>query len=681
MTIVSDQDDLEQPVIDEDLLAFDGDSDDGIDAEAEREFLLQDAETLRSHARIASLVAAECIDRFIHVAGLGWHRYDGKRFRLDLEDKAITRAVTRAIGRLAPEALGDKDLLADLVKSQTSSGLAGVVRLMSTIEGLSADAEELDADPWLLNTPTGVLDLRELERGVDWRCLTVHPHDPKYRMTRITRGGYDPAARSEVFERFISRSLPDEGVCRYLQQTAGGLGLIGEQLEHLLPILTGEGRNGKGVLYGAVLYAVGDYGAVANPALFNVDRNATADKPNPALLGLRAVRLVFMSETAKTAELDSAKVKSLTGGDPIKARGVHSKITVEFEPSHQLVLITNHAPQLPADDPAVWERVTNVPWDVVVPPEERDPRLGRKLRTRQAADAILAWALQGLQDYVRNGIVVPERVAAATDEYKADQDTVSNFIEERCEDGCSDRDSDGTKTLHADYQKYCRANGVMREHILGEKDFGTRLDALGYKVKRANGRRFRQGLRLLPDDDEARAEQIVSESRERIAQRYPLNSPADAERRRESEDRRELAAIEQANREAEICSCPPPDAHTRSIVYEGVWTSAHRPGCPVLLEREKSLRAELDGTGPSRKDPAEVAAAEAAILADLPGAKKTLADLQARDGVQESAEAKLLRLQIENAHLKIAGESATPIGLGTADSSPEQDTDDQKEAE
>jgi len=58
------------------------------------------------------------------------------------------------IARLGPEALGDKELLADLVKSQTSSGLAGVVRLMSTIRSLTVDAEELDADPWLLNTPT-----------------------------------------------------------------------------------------------------------------------------------------------------------------------------------------------------------------------------------------------------------------------------------------------------------------------------------------------------------------------------------------------------------------------------------------------------------------------------------------------------------------------------------------------
>jgi putative DNA primase/helicase len=489
--------------------------------EAEREFLIQDAESLRAHARIAHLAASKCVGRFLHVAGLGWFRWDTRRFVPDVEDKAVTGAVMRVIGELAPEALGDKDLLADLVKSQTSSGLAGVVRLMSTIRSLTAQVEELDADPYLLNTPSGVLNLRELERGKDWRSLTVHEHDWKYRMTQITHADYDPNAFSDLWERFITTSIPDDSVRGLLQATTG-VGLIGEQLEHVLPILTGAGRNGKGVYYGSILHALGDYAAVANPNLFTIDRNATADKPNPALLSLRGRRIVFMSETAKSAEMDAARIKALTGGDRIAARGVHSKTIVEFDPSHQLFLITNHAPQLPADDPAVWERVKKFPWDVVVPPEDRDPRLGSKLR--KEADAVLAWALAGAETYLREGLPYSSRVEESTDEYKTDQDTVSAFVVDRCEDGCADRDSDPTKVLHADYQKFCRANGVMREHMLGERDFGTRLDELGYPSKKSGSRRFRVGLRLLPDDEQARAADLKLEAAKRIQKTYPTSS-------------------------------------------------------------------------------------------------------------------------------------------------------------
>lgn len=501
-------------------LTFDG-VEDAVVEEAEREFLVQDAKSLRSHARIAHIAAANCVGRFIHVAGLGWYHWNGKRFIADVEDKAVTRAVMRVIGELASEALGDKDLLADLTKSQTSSGLTGVVRIMSTVQRLTAQVEELDADPYLLNTPTGVLNLRELEEGTDWCSLTVLDHDSKYRMTQITRAEYDPDANSELWERFIAKSIPDDSV-QLLLQTSTGVGLIGEQLEHILPILTGAGRNGKGVYYGTVLHALGDYAAVASPNLFNIDRNATADKPNPALLSLRACRIVFMSETAKSAEMDAARIKSLTGGDRIAARGVHSKTIVEFDPSHQLFLITNHAPQLPADDTAVWERVKRFPWDVVVPADERDPRLRNKLE--KDADAVLAWALAGLETYLRHGLPHSPRVEESTDEYKTTQDTVSTFLVERCEDGCPDRDSDPTKALHADYQKYCRANGVMREHMLGERDFGVRLDELGYPSKKSGSRRFRVGLRLLPDDDEARAEELQAEAASRAEAMYPSTS-------------------------------------------------------------------------------------------------------------------------------------------------------------
>ncbi|WP_119697610.1 DNA primase family protein [Microbacterium halotolerans] len=532
---------------------------------------------LRSHARIAYLAAADCVGRFLHVAGLGWYQWNGRCFVPDLEDKAVTRAVTSVVRKLAPDALTDKELLADLTKSQTSTGVAGVVRLMSTIKHLTAEPQELDADPWLLNTPTGVLDLRELEDGVDWPSLTVHLHDPSFRMTQITNAEYDPAAHSSLWDRFVSRSLPDEDVRAFLQ-TAAGVCLIGEQPEHFLPILTGAGRNGKGVFYGTIRHALGSYAAVASPNLFNVDRHATADKPNPALLALKGRRIVFMSETAKSAEMDAAKIKALTGGDPIKARGVHSKTLVEFTPSHQLLLITNHAPQLPADDPAVWERVRLVPWDIVVPPHERDPRLEGKLT--KEVDAVLAWALAGLQRYVREGLTAPDRVAEATEAYKSDQDTVSTFIRERCEDGCSDHHSDAVKTLHADYLRYCRANGVMREHTLGQRDFGTRLTELGYPTKRTGSRRFRQGLRLLPDDDEARATERAMETASNVAHTYQDGAPCVIERagteqaQQEPSDHNNDAELQRGRMATAEHDQQPPEGDNRKADVIEAWAAA-----------------------------------------------------------------------------------------------------------
>ena len=465
-----------------------------------------EALSLRSHARIAHLVAAYNLDELLHVAGVGWYCWDGRRFVRDLEDKRVTARIIARVRELAPAALSDRDLLADLRQAQTANGVAGVARIMSTLEGIRAEVDELDADPLRLNTANGVLDLRELESSngtpVDWRTLTLRPHDPACRMTQITTAAFEPNAVGLTFSAFLNSSLPDIEVRGFVQRVLGA-GLLGEQVVHLLVIWEGAGRNGKGVCYGVVHHALGGYSHVAPSSLFDVTKD-DPNRPAPAFLELRGRRLVWVSEIAKAAVLDSARIKRLTGGDPITGRLLHKNDAVTFSPSHQLMLITNDPPRLPADDPAVWARVRRIPWEVVIPPERQDPALPSKLQAE--ASAVLGWMLAGLAEFRATGLDEPQRVRRATEQYRADQDTVALFLQERC-DTCDPTDGSGTRDLHIAYRGFCRGNAVLPEHMLGERDFGSRLDALRFATaKGAGGRRFRSGLKLLPDDDAARAE-------------------------------------------------------------------------------------------------------------------------------------------------------------------------------
>ncbi|MEJ1089407.1 hypothetical protein WDU99_13890 [Microbacterium sp. Mu-80] len=155
----------------------------------------------------------------------------------------------KTIRRLAADAIADKDLYADLVKAQTAAGAKGVLSLAASMPGISVKATELDADPFVLNTPSGSLDLKTFE---------LTPHDPLDRITKITRGSFDPLAPCARWMSFLEQILPDPEVRAYLQRVLG-VALIGKQLEHILVIATGTGRNGKGVTYEAVGWAIGDY--------------------------------------------------------------------------------------------------------------------------------------------------------------------------------------------------------------------------------------------------------------------------------------------------------------------------------------------------------------------------------------------------------------------------------------
>lgn len=444
--------------------------------------LRQQAKKHRLQMRLAYELAADTQLKLMHVTGLGWFSYDGMRWVEDKGDKASTTAVMATIRRLAEDAMSDRDLHSDLVKSQTASGVRGVLKLTASMPGIAVQASELDADPYVLNTPNGSLELKTLE---------LRPHNPADRLTKITRGAYDLSASSVRWETFLERILPDAEVRAYFQRFCG-LALVGKQLEHILLIVIGIGRNGKGVTYGSLGYALGDYTHFAPSTLFEQTK-ANANGASPALFDLRGARFVVLSETEKMARIASALLKSLTGGDPVTARKLYGD-PITFLASWLILLVTNHLPTLPANDPAVMERVRVVPFDVYIPNHERDSQLTVKLE--EEADGILTWAAQGLADYWNcKGLHEPDAVKVATSEYAADQDNVSRFIEGMCTEEPVNGGST-TKQLHDAYTEWAIAEGIFREHRLGRTDFGRALDKLGLiAVKKSRGM-VREGLEL-----------------------------------------------------------------------------------------------------------------------------------------------------------------------------------------
>lgn len=452
-----------------------------IELDWQTEWLRLQAKQHRLHMRIAYELAADAQKKLMHVNGLGWYEYDGRRWVEDKGDKAATNAVMATIRRLAADALSDKDLLSDVLKSQTASGARGVLALAASMPGIAAEASELDADPYVLNTPTGTLHLKTFE---------LRPHDPADRLTKITCGAYDQSAACERWEAFLERILPDAAVRAYVQRFAG-LSLVGKQLEHILVIATGTGRNGKGVTYESIGYAFGDYTHFAPSTLFEQTK-ANANGASPALFDLRGARFVALSETEKTARIASALLKSLTGGDPVTARKLYGD-PITFLASWLILLVTNHLPTLPANDPAVTERVRVVPFDVYIPADERDPHLTTKLE--EEADGILTWAVQGLSEYWQHGLGEPDAVKVATESYAAAQDNVSLFIHAMCTDAPLNG-GNTTKELHDAYTEWAIADGIFREHRLGRTEFGRMLDKLGFPSEKQARGKVRKGLGL-----------------------------------------------------------------------------------------------------------------------------------------------------------------------------------------
>lgn len=431
--------------------------------------------------RMAYWLAESYGNRLMFVYGVGWFYWDGRRWAFD-DGGYAHRAVLSVLSEALGKSLQDKKLRSDVQRCESANGVDGVLSIASKLKPFAFTVRDIDADPYLLNVANGTFDLRTGQLG---------EHDPRNRITKVTRAAYDPEAIGTVWQSFTNRVLPDAQVRDYLQRLVG-MALLGRVTEHLLPILTGTGRNGKGTFYKATLWTLGDYGHTAEPDLFMQRQNAHPTGE----FDLMGRRLVVVSESEQGRSLDEAKMKRLTGGDPIAARRMRQDF-VTFDPSHQALMITNHLPKVRGDDPATWARIRVIPFDVVIPPAERDVHLEEHLQAE--ADAVLCWAIAGWRQYRQQGLAEPPGVLAATGDYQKASDAVGRFIDECCTT-TSEAQKATTSDLFDQWERWRVTDGA---EPLSLKAFGLAITAKGYPASPpVNGKKWRYGIALKVVDDD-----------------------------------------------------------------------------------------------------------------------------------------------------------------------------------
>jgi putative DNA primase/helicase len=218
-----------------------------------------------------------------------WFRFDGRRWVHDnkMQVYNLARMICRDTAALAQQVQTNRNRSGEAKKIANSKTRAGVVSLASDDQRLAATIDQWDADPWLLNTPGGVIDLR---------TGSMRPHDPNDYMTKITAVAPDRDYPIPLWTAFMQRvHNNDDELIRYHQRVSGYC-LTGITREHAMWIFFGTGRNGKGVQMNTEANIMGDYHATAPVATFlasNSDRHPTD------LAGLHGARLVSSERNSK----------------------------------------------------------------------------------------------------------------------------------------------------------------------------------------------------------------------------------------------------------------------------------------------------------------------------------------------------------------------------------------------
>jgi putative DNA primase/helicase len=301
------------------------------------------------------------------------------------------------------------------------------------IDSLGITGEEWDRNPWLLACQNGTVDLRDgtLRPGRQEDFIkTVVPH---------SFAGLDIPA--PAWESFLNGILDgDRELVDYLQRLLG-YAITGLRQEHVLPILWGEeGRNGKGTMLETLGHVLGPLaGPVKSEMLLDQGKSRSSASPDSDIMALRGRRLAWASETQEGRRFDAGKVKWLVGGDTMVGREPYARREVRFQPSHTLFLLTNHRPKADPNDPALWTRIHLIPFNLrfVDHPDpnkpnerQRDPLLMNRLESE--ASAILSWLIRGCLLWQQQGLNPPQKVKAATESYRQDEDLLGHFIDECC---------------------------------------------------------------------------------------------------------------------------------------------------------------------------------------------------------------------------------------------------------
>lgn len=402
-----------------------------------------------------------------YVPGIGWLIWNGRRWEPDAAEEVLllARAIAREMRTEAAE-LSHKDGL-ELFKhanaTEKEQRLGAMVRLARPMRRLRCRTRDLDSDPYLLNVLNGTVDLRTGK---------LRPHRREDLITRIAPVNFDPNARAPRWEAFLRRILGESRELESFVQRAIGYALTGSIDEHVMFFMHGSGRNGKGTLLEVLLELLGEYAWKAGSSLL-LSRDASDAKLDQEKARLFNRRFVVCSETDEGRSWAEATLKELTGGDTVNGREVY-KAAITFKPTHKFFVASNHKPRLRGTDEGIRSRLRLVPFNVFIPPAEREKGLPQRL-VREEGPGILSWAVRGCLAWKGEGLGEPPEVASATDGYFADEDIVGRFIAERCVVLPTAQTT--FAALYEDYESWCKASG---ERPMTKKALGERLGSRGF---------------------------------------------------------------------------------------------------------------------------------------------------------------------------------------------------------
>lgn len=421
------------------------------------------APPIGSEDSIANAFAHVYASQYRWTPGVGWMRRTSDRW---VRDQDLNREeAMRALARLDASAETKESVKRSIASNKTVNGSLSLAR---SDRRLSLPVWAWDANPWALNTPDGIYDLRT---GVS-RSMG----DADY-LTHCTAAAPGYSKECATWLRFLDDVFLGERETIEFIQRLIGYTLTGDRREHKIFFMYGLGANGKSTLWDFVSWLAGTY-TLKLPA--NVLMHSKMPGHPTELAQLRGKRLAVSSEIEEGQYWAEARIKELTGDEMLSARFMRQDF-FEFQMTQKHVIVGNYKPRLKGGDAALARRFVLIPFLAKFAGKKRDPTMTAKLKA-EAGD-VLAWAIEGAVKWAESGLQIPAAVEAASVEYMGENDELQIWLDERCVLHLDARGDAGR--LYADYLGWLKARG---QHAPSIRLWADRMSTVaGVERRRASG--------------------------------------------------------------------------------------------------------------------------------------------------------------------------------------------------
>lgn len=344
--------------------------------------------------------------------------------------------------------------------------------------------QSLDADGFLLNTPSATYDLRKGMEG-------SREHRAEDFMTKCTT--VDPGEEGrEIWAKALGEFFThDQDLIQYAQEISG-LMAIGKVYVEALVIAYGDGRNGKSTYWNSLARVLGTYcgGISADALTAGCKRNI-----RPEMAELKGKRMVIAAEMEEGVRLSTSVLKQICSTDEVGGEKKY-KAPFQFVPSHTIVLYTNHLPRVGASDEGTWRRLIVIPFTAQFTGKSEVKNYTDYL-VEKAGPAILKWIIEGAQRVIEKEyhLEPPKCVRDAIEKYRGQNDWLHHFLDDCCELAPGFQEKSGE--LYGAYRTYCQQ---MNEYTRSTSDFYAALESAGFARRRTKVGRFVTGLQLKVSD-------------------------------------------------------------------------------------------------------------------------------------------------------------------------------------